>query len=429
MTRAIPTPAISRILATALQATRPSLVPALKDQGGTSFAGRSRVRSVFVVTQVALVLPLLVLALLFGSSVARSAGIDPGFGARDGLILTTDWGLNGWDSERGHLFQRNLAEEVRALPGVTAAGLTETLPLSLSGNRSGVTVEGYVPKPSEDMEVGRVAVGPGYFEALELPVLVGRSFSAADRSETPGVAIVSAAFAARYWPNQSALGRRLSFRGDAGPWVTIVGIAGDVAYGQPGEAPRPCFYVPLEQVSRHETTLLIRSHGDPLQLAGQVKAIVRQLDPALPIEHFGSLNESLSLALLPARVGRLAVGAFGVLGMLLASLGVYGVVAYGVTQRRREIGIRLALGAASGAVVTLAIREGMRLVAIGIGVGMLLAIVAGIVARRVLFGLAPVEPAALLGGPALFLAVALVATWIPARRAAGTDPMIAMRAD
>ncbi len=416
-------------LAPALQVTRPSLAPALKDQGGPALAGRSRLRSLFVVTQVAFALPLLALAFLFGRSVVRSAAIDPGFGARDGLVLSTDWGLTGWETARGHLFQRRLVERVRALPGVVAAGLTETLPLSLSGNRSGVTVEGYVPQPSEDMEVGRVAVGPGLLEALQVPLLQGRSFTDADRADGPRVVVVSAAFASRYWPGASALGRRLSFQGDAGPWFTVVGVAGDVVYGQPGDAPPPCFYVPLEQVSAHRTTLLIRSSADPRPLAAALRAIVRELGPGLPIEDLGSLREALSLALLPARVGGFAVGAFGILGMLLASLGVYGVVAYSVNQRRREIGIRLALGAASQSVVGLAIREGMRLVVIGVAVGLALAMAAGVVAHRVLFGLAPLEPIALAGGPALFLATAFLATWIPARRAAKVDPMVALRSE
>ncbi len=416
-------------LAPALQVTRPSLVPALKDQGAPIVAGRSRLRGLFVVTQVAFALPLLALAVLFGRSVMKSAAIDPGFGARDGLVLSTDWGLTGWNSERGHLFQRQLAERVRALPGVTAAGLTETLPLSLSGNRSNVTVEGYASQPGEDMEVGRIAAGPGLLEALEVPLLDGRSFTDADRATAPGVVVVSAAFATRYWPGQSALGRRLSFRGAAGPWFTVVGVAGDVAYGQPGEAPRPSFYVPVEQVSAHRTTLVVRGPGDPLQLSAAVRGVVRELGPGLPIEDLGSLREALSLALLPVRTGGFAVAAFGVLGMLLASLGVYGVVAYGVHQRRREFGIRLALGAASTSVVRLAIGEGMQLVAIGVGAGLVLAAAAGLVAGRVLYGLAPVEPASLLGGAALFGGVALMATWIPARRAARVDPMVALRAE
>jgi predicted permease len=415
-------------LSPALQVTRPSLVPALKDLGGAQ-AGRTRFRSVLVVTQVAAVLPLIALALLFGRSLAKSAAIDPGFGARDGLVVSTDWGLGGWGSEEGHLFQRQLGGRARQLPGVSAAGLTETLPLSIVGNRSGVTPEGYVPEPAEDMEVSRIAVGPGYFEALDLPLLQGRRFSDADGAEAPRVAIVNAAFAARYWPDGTALGRRLSFQGVEGPWFTVVGVAGDVAYGRPGEAPAPSFYVPLDQVSAHRTTLLIRTSGDPLRLAAQVRALVREVGPAVPVENLGTLREAIALALLPARVGGMAVAAFGLLGILLASLGVYGVVAYGVSQRRREIGIRLALGAAAQVVVRLAVREGMRLVGIGIGVGIVLSVVAGFVARRVLYGLAPLEPVALVGGPLLFLAVALLATWIPARRAAGVDPMVALRAE
>jgi predicted permease len=279
------------------------------------------------------------------------------------------------------------------------------------------------------MQSGRVAVSPGYFEALELPLMQGRSFASIDGEDAAKVTIVNAAFASRFWPAGTALGRRISFQGPEGPWYTVVGVAADVTYGSPGTPVGPAFYLPLDQVSAHRTTLLVRSAGDPLQLAAAVRGIVRELDPAMPVEHLGSLGESLGVSLLPARIGGMAAAGFGVLGLLLACLGVYGVVAYGVNQRRREFGIRLALGAAAPSVVLLAIREGLRLVAIGIGAGCLLAIAAGIVARRVLFGLAPLEPVALLGGPLLFLGVALLATWIPARRAARVDPMVALRAD
>ncbi|MBP6668803.1 MAG: ABC transporter permease [Gemmatimonadales bacterium] len=416
-------------LAPALQATRPSLIPALKDQGALLVMGRSWLRSLLVATQVAFVLPLIALAFLFGRSLARASALDPGFGARDGLVLATDWGLTGWSTARGHQFQRELAERVRALPGVTAAGLTETLPLSLGGNRSGMTPEGYAPAPSEDMEAGRVAVGPGYFEALELPLLEGRRFTDTDAAGAPGVAIVNAAFAARYWPGGSAIGRRLSYQGPEAPWVTVVGVAGDVTYGSPGTPAAPCFYLPLAQVSAHRTTLVVRSAGDPLALAGPVREVIRDLDPALPVEGLGTLKASLALSLLPARIGGVAAGAFGLLGLLLASLGVYGVVAFGVGQRRREIGIRLALGAGAAQVVRQVVGDGLRQVVVGVCVGVALTIGASLVAHRVLFGLAPLEPVALLGGPALFLAAALLAAWLPARRAAAIDPLTVLRAE
>ncbi|MFN8647822.1 MAG: ABC transporter permease [Gemmatimonadales bacterium] len=416
-------------LAPAFQATRPSLVPALKDQGGLLVGGRSRLRSLLLVMQVALVLPLIALAFLFGRSLARAAALDPGFRAREGLVLATDWGLLGWPTTRGHRYQEELAARVQALPGVTAAGLTETLPLSLDGNRSGFLAEGYAPAPAEDMEAGRVAVGPGYFEALELPLLEGRRFTTADDGDAARVAIVNAAFAARYWPGGSALGRRLSYQGPEGPWVTVVGVAGDVTYGTPGTPVAPCFYLPLSQVSAQRTTLVVRTTGDPLALAGAVREVIHGLEPAMPIEGLGTLTSSLALSLLPARIGGMAAGAFGLLGLLLASLGVYGVVAYGVSQRRREIGIRLALGAGARQVVRIVVGDGLRLVLIGIAGGVALTVVAGLVAHRVLYGLAPLEPLALLGGPALFIVVALLAAWLPARRAVAIDPLAVLRAD
>ena len=416
-------------LAPALQATRPSLVPALKDQGGLLVGGRSRLRNLLLAAQVAFVLPLIALALLFGRSLARAAAVDPGFGARNGLVLATDWGLLGWPTARGHRFQQELAARVRALPGVTAAGLTETLPLALGGNRAGFLAEGYAPAPAEDMEAGRVAVGPGYFEAMEVPLLEGRRFAESDDAGAPRVAIVNAAFAARYWPGGSAIGRRLSFRGPDGPWVTVVGVAGDVTYGRPGTPVAPCFYLPLSQVSAQRTTLVVRSAGDPLALAGAVRDVLRELEPAMPLEGLGSLQRSLAVSLLPARIGGMAAAAFGLLGLLLASLGVYGVVAYGVGQRRREIGIRLALGAGAPQVVRQVVGDGLRQVLLGTGVGVALAVGAGLVAHQALFGLAPLEPVALLGGPALFVVVALLAAWLPARRAAAIDPLTALRAD
>ncbi len=415
-------------LAPLAQAARPDVVGALKE-GTTGDARRSRLRSALVIGQAALSLPLLVLAALFLRSLAKAAAIDPGFGARDGLVVTTDLGLIAHDGDRLHTFQRQLAEEARALPGVTAAGLTATLPLALDGNRSGVTVEGYTAQAGEDMEVGRVAVGPGYFEALELPVSHGRFFSDRDTRTAPGVVIVNAEFARRYWPGLEPLGRRLSFQGDAGPWFEVVGVTGDARYRSLSAPSLPMFYVPLEQVEAPRTTLLIRTGSTPAALAAPVRALVHRLEPTLPLEQVGTLQENLSLALLPARAGGVALGGFGVLGLLLASLGVYGVVAFGVSQRRREIGIRIALGADRGAVIGLAVRDGVRLIAVGLGAGLVLAVGGALLARGLLFGLAPLDPIAFLVAPALFLLVTLAASWLPARRAAGVDPMVAFRAD
>lgn len=413
----------------ALQATRPGLLPALKDQSGASRSSRSRLRAAFIIGQAALTLVLLVVAGLFLRSLQQAAAIDPGFGARDGLVLDTDLGLTSYDAPRTHAFQDQLVTRVRALPGVTGAGLTAALPLSLDGNRSGITIEGYAPEPGEDMEIGRGAVSPGFFEALQLPMVSGRSFSPTDRTGSPGVAIVSEAFARKYWPGKSPLGRRLSFQGPEGPWSEVVGVAHDAKYSSLGETIQPYFYLPLSQVLRARTSLLIRTIGDPSALAPQVRDLVRQLDPALPIVALGTFRERLAFSLLPARAGGLALGAFGLLGLLLASLGIYGVVAYGVSQRRREIGIRMALGARGRDVVQVAIGDGMRLVLIGLGIGLALAVGAAFLARGLLYGLAPIDPISFVASPVAFVVVALLASWLPARRAAMVDPMVALRSE
>ncbi|MEP6475319.1 MAG: ABC transporter permease [Gemmatimonadota bacterium] len=413
----------------ALQATNPELLPALKAQAGASRAERSRLRSAFVIGQAALTLTLLVVAGLFLRSLQHAATIDPGFGTRDGLVLETDLGLTGYSDLKTHQFQDQLVQQVSQLPGVTAAGLTATLPLSMDVNRTGIMVEGYAAGPNEDMEVTRGAVSPGFFEALQLPLVSGRGFALTDRTDTPPVAIVGEAFAHKYWPGQNPLGRRLSFQGDKGPWVEVVGVVHDAKVGSLSEAPQPIFYLPLSQSFRTHTQLLVRTSGSAATLSARLRDIVRQLDPAMPIVSLGTFHDHLSFSLLPARAGGIALGGFGLLGLLLASLGIYGVVAFGVSQRRREIGIRMALGAAGAQVVRRAVTEGMRLVLIGLGVGLLLASGAAVLARKLLYGLAPIDPLSFLGASLVFALVALVASWIPARRAARIDPMIAMRSE
>ncbi|MEO8633670.1 MAG: ABC transporter permease [Gemmatimonadales bacterium] len=416
-------------LAPALQASRPELLSALKDNTGGSLSPRSRLRGGFVIGQAALSILLLVMAGLFLRSLQRASSIDLGFGARNGLVLATDLGLAAYDEARVQRFQHELLHRSRTLPGVTAAGLTGELPLSLFGNRSGLTIEGYVPQDRENLEVGRGAISPGYLEALELPVLRGRAFTDQDRTDAPLVALVSEAFARRYWPGLDPIGHRVSTSGEEGPWREVVGVVHDAKYSTLGEELMPYFYLPVAQINVERTSLLLRTHGVPAALIASVRALVHDLDPALPVEAIGTFQDHLSFALLPARAGGLALGAFGLLGLLLASLGVYGVVAYGVAQRRREIGIRIALGAKGGAVVRMMVRDGLRLVSIGLGIGLLLAGVSGFLVRGLLYGLTPLDPVAFIAGPLVFGLVALGASYLPARRATRIDPMAALRAE
>jgi predicted permease len=413
----------------ALQATRPDLVPALKDEGGAALSPRSRLRGAFVVSQCVLSLLLLVVAGLFVRSLRNAAAIDPGFSAERGLLVTTDLGLNGYDSTRARLFQEQLAVRTRALPGVESAALATEMPLALTGTRQGVSVEGYMPSEAEDMEVSRTIVGPGYFETLGVPIVRGRSFGSQDRPGAPGVVIINEAFARRYWPGQESLGRRLSIAGPDDPGLTVVGIAKDGKYRTLGEEPRPFFYLPLSQRTADRTTLIVKTSAEPQTVTPLVRAVIHELDPNLPIESTSTLTEHLAFSLLPARLGGIVLGGFGMLGLILASLGIYGIVAFGINQRRREIGIRIALGATPGNVVGLAVRDGMKLVGIGLMAGLLVAAASARFLRGLLYGLEPLDPQAFLAAPLVFGLVALAASWFPARRAAHMDPMVALRTE
>ncbi|HSE46874.1 MAG TPA: FtsX-like permease family protein, partial [Gemmatimonadales bacterium] len=416
-------------LGPALQATRPELVPSLKDESGAALSPRSRLRGAFVVSQCILSLLLLVVAGLFVRSLRNASAIDPGFSTEHAFLVTTDLGLNGYDSIRTRLFQEQLMERAHALPGVESAALATEMPLGLGGSRQSVSIQGYSPAEGEDMEVSRSIVGPGYFETLQVPIVRGRSFNSGDRADTPGVAIINEAFARRYWPGQEALGRRLAVGGPDDPGLEVVGIAKDGKYETLGEQPKPFFYLPLSQRRAERTTLILKTSTDPRVITPLVRAVVHELDPNLPIESLSTLTEHLAFSLLPARLGGIVLGGFGLLGLTLASLGIYGIVAFGVNQRRREIGIRIALGATHADVVGLAVKDGMTLVGVGLAIGLVVAAAGARFLRGLLYGLEPLDAQAFLAAPLLFGLVALVASWVPARRAARVDPMVVLRTE
>jgi predicted permease len=386
-------------------------------------------RDAFVVLQVGLSLVLLIGAGLFLRSLKEAMAIDPGFGARKALIVGIDLGLNGYPPARVRQFQADLRERVQALSGVEATAYASALPLSMDGGRQNVAIDGYRPAEGEDMEIFSNAVSDGYFEAMGVPLVKGRTFTAADREEAPGVVIVNESFVRRYWPGSDGLGRRVSLSGPDGPYLEVVGIARDSKYQSLYEDPKPYFYRPLSQAAEDRFTLVARTSLDPTTLSGPVRAAIRALDPSLPLEGVSTLEDHIDLSLLPARVAGTVLGFLGLLGLILASLGVAGVVAYGVSQRVREIGIRIALGARGGEVVRLVVRDGLRLVVIGIAIGVVVALPLAMLLRQFLYGLSPLDPAAFGTAIAVFGTVSLLASWIPARRAATVDPMEALRAE
>jgi macrolide transport system ATP-binding/permease protein len=416
-------------LAPALQASASPIVVALKEESGTGGRRRSRLRNAFVVAQVSLSLVLLVGAGLFLRSLRNAMAIDPGFGIGSGLMVSLDLSLNGYDDARSADFQRRLVERVRALPGVAAASLVSVVPLSLGAERRWSAVEGYAPRQGEDMEFHDTKVGPGYFETMRVPLVAGRGFTEADRAGGPGVIIVNQAFARRFWPGQEALGKRVSVTAQEGPWLEVIGVARDGKYVTLGEEPTPFFYLPLRQHPSARVTLVARTADSPERVTAAVRGEIHALDPDLPIESQETVEAHLGFSLLPARIAGAVLGAFGLFGLLLASLGVYGVLAYAVSQRVREIGVRVALGARGADIVGLVLGEGMRLVAIGIGLGLVVALATARLIRGFLYGLSPLDPVTFAGVAGLFAAIAALASYLPALRAARLNPVDALRSE
>jgi predicted permease len=303
------------------------------------------------------------------------------------------------------------------------------MPLSYDAGRRGIMVQGYRPAEGEDMEVYWSDVSDGYFETLQIPLETGRTFTAADREGAAGVAIVNQSFVRRYWPGTTGLGQHLSINGPNGPFLEVVGVTRDGKYRSLGEDPTPFFYTPLAQRGAERFSVIVRTALDPAALLAPVRTAIQQLDPDLPLGRLGTLEDHVGLSLLPARLAVAILGLLGGLGLVLACLGIAGVVAFGVSQRVREIGVRIALGAEGRDVIRLMVRDALRLVGIGTLVGVVIALPLAMLARGFLYGLSPLDPLAVGGAVLLFGAVAIIASWVPARRAARVDPMVALRAE
>ena len=411
-------------LAPALAASRPDLASALRDDAGAGGSHGGRFRRSLVVAQVTLSLVLLVGAGLFLRSLQSAAAIPLGFDPSGVLTMSVDLQLQGFGEAREREFQRALLERVRALPGVTAASLAVELPLGLmGGTRRGITIDGYAAQAGEDTEVSTTTVAPGYFEAMRIPLLRGRTFDDRDAPGAPGAVIVNQAFARRYWPGQDPLGKTIRM-GDGA--LAVVGLVADGKYVTLGEEPRPFFYLPLLQDHASSATLIARA-GDPVAALASVREVVRGLDRDLPVHDVKTLTDHLSLSLLPARLAAAVLGVIGLVALGLAGLGLYGVITYSVAQRTREIGLRVALGARRRDVVRLIVGQGMKLTAIGLLLGLVLAGAAARALSSLLYGVSPGDPATFAGVTALLAGVALLACYLPARRAARVEPMTALR--
>ncbi len=417
-------------LVPSVQASRPPLVPALKDESAGGRPVRTRMREAFIVGQVALSFLLLIAAGLFLRSLGRANAIDPGFRARNGAMATVDLSLNGYPRERARVVTDAALEQLRGTPGIEAASWTTLVPLALGGtSRRGMTVREYLRQPHEDLEFPYASVSDGYFETMQVEIVRGRAIDARDGAGAPGVVVVNETFARRFWPGADPLGQGISVGGPEGPFLTVVGVARDGKYQTMTEDPVPFVYFPLAQDYHPVLTLVARSSRDPASALGAVRGSLLAADPDLPLFSAQTLGEHLALTLMPQRIAAIVLGSFGGVALLLAAMGIYGIVAFSVSQRTREIGVRVALGAARRDVIRLMVRNGMRPVVIGVGIGLVSALVATRLLRSFLTGVSPTDPATFVAVVFAFLGVALWAALLPARRAARIDPLVALRSE
>lgn len=423
------------------------LVPALRmpAQGlrsglasGTLRGGvrHGRLQSALIVGEVALSLVLLVGAGLLARSFMILHAVDYGFEPREVLAVGVDLPHSRYDTHASQVaFYDRLLERVRAVPGVASVGSTSEAPVVGFANSYTFRIDGRPaadPSGYEDDELLH-AVTPGYFDALRIPLVRGRVFGEADRADAPPVIAISQSLARKHWPDENPIGERLSFSDD-GPWFEIVGVVGDTRhFGLDRESP-PALYIPYKQKSWEWLSwqvLMLRAEAgvDPATLTPSVRAAIHELDPALPLDPLLTLEDAYAETTARRGFALTLVGAFAALALLLGSLGLYGILAYGVAQRRREIGVRMALGATEQDVLGRVLRRGLGLALLGVAIGLAGAFATSRLLSSLLYGISPTDPATFVGVSLLLASVALLASWLPARRATRVDPMTALRAE
>jgi predicted permease len=414
----------------ALQASRSDLYAVLKEGGRSSHGGAShhRLRNTLVIVEVAVALVLLIGAGLCVKGLQRARQIDFGFHSDHVLIAGLQIGMNGYNPETGKVFYRQARQRLASVPGVQEAALASWFPLGLSGCKGwDAYVEGYQRPDGEDTTYEYAIVSPRYFAAMRIPLVAGRDFTDADDATTAPVAIVNEYFARRFWPGQDAIGRR--FR-TGGVWRTIVGVAKVGKYNHLDEGPWCFFYLPYQQgVPDLDLSLCLRTQGDPSAFAQTLRQTMREIDPGVELLKTLPLAAYSSMVLFPQRMASSLLVLLGTVALTLAAMGVYAVMAYAVTQRMQEFGVRIALGASSQDVLRLVLSQGLVLAAAGVAAGLALAFGVTRLMAGFLYGVSPFDPLTFLGVPAFLALVALLACYVPARRATQADPMVALRSE
>jgi predicted permease len=391
----------------------------------------------------ALTLVLLVGAGLLGRSFVRLLAVDPGYRTERAVVLDLSLPYPESAADKGRLvaFYDELLGRLRALPGVADVGAVNAFPLVGGNAGDGTfvilsrpdepltmeTFERLMKDPSRTGEAEFRVASDGYFRAMGIPIKAGRPLTDADLANTPAVAVVSETLARTFWPNESAVGKFIDYEWDHMEHVQIVGIAGDVHHEGVDKEPLMEIYRPLPQFVYNTLTLVVRTTGDPAQLARPFREAVQNIDRDQPVGKLETMEALVSESLGASRLSTMLFGLFGIIGLVLASVGIYGVISYGVIQRTREFGVRMALGARPNDVRTMVVREGMVLTAIGIAVGLIGAFVLTRLMRTLLFDVTPSDPVTFVGIALVLGTVAILASYLPARRATRVDPLVALR--
>ncbi|HKV37688.1 MAG TPA: ABC transporter permease [Blastocatellia bacterium] len=417
-------------LAPAIQATKPQLVSTLKGEISPVSRGTLglSLRKALVVTQVALSLVSLVAAGLFIRSLREAQQINPGFVTDKMLTMNIDLGQEGYTIEKGQAFERQLVDRLRTVAGVKAAAVARDGPFAGGISRS-VFIEGQEPGSNgKGVLVQTNDIGPGYLQTLGIQVSRGRDFTEQDSGKAPKIVIINETMAEQFWPRQDPVGKRFKFFGDP-DFREVAGVARDVKYNSLVEDKLPFVYIPLEQEYSAAVTLYVRTQTDPHGIIPGIQSEIRSMDAGLPVLGIKTLNEIIDQSLVGQKTGAGLLAVFGAMALLLAAIGLYGVMSYSVAQRTREIGIRMALGANSGNVVSMVLGQGMLLVGIGLGAGLGVALVVTRFIATLLFGISPIDPVTFAAMPVLLGAVALLANYLPARKATRVNPVVALKYD
>lgn len=419
-------------LAPALQTTNPDVSATIKDEtAGVGRSGGLTLRNALVVLQVATSVVLLVGAGLFLRSFQRIQTVDPGFGRDPSAVLTVLLPGSRYSEEQGRLFEKRLEERLLQVPGVTAVGVTSNLHLNtLNTQNMDVNVDGIEPPPGRESHlVDRATVSSGFFEAAGVGILRGRNFEANDLPDSPPVAIVNEALVDKFWPGQDPLGRMLRRPGVDDDDLMVVGVATTAKIRSLGEAPRPFVYVPFSQRYTSYVTVVAKTSAEPERTVLDLVAASRELDSEVWIWESTTMARYLGIVLLPARLSALLLSAFAAVALALASIGLYGIVSYSVSQRSREVGIRMSLGADGGSVVGMLMGSGLKMVGMGAAFGVVASLAAMPALANLLFGIQPTDVVSFVVMPLVLIVVATLAAYVPARRASRIDPVRALKAE